>query len=309
MDTSTTLLCQTSTGQEDDWKTLYESSFPLDERMAVEDIRQLLTKGQMLLHKTLNKQGELLCFSLVFPVTDFTLLSYIATNPTKRSGGYGSKHLKRLLELFKTEYPKHIGMFLEIESTREKGLDPEVQKLRNRRLDFYQRLGAKRLLKDYFCPNLGQPGGAPRAGELLWVDFGTTTIDEAVLARVIKEIYERAYLLPCDNSLVQQVLSQFKPHLCQPAAAQGSATADGSTGSSAADSSAATTDTAASATTPAPTATPTTEAPAQPAPTAPENPPAAVTPAPAGDTNGGARPTETEAPAQTPSLPTEGDKS
>src|SRR4029450_13021193 len=144
MDTSTTLLCQTGTGQEDDWKTLYESSFPADERMAVEDIRQLLSKGQMILHRTLNKQGELLCFSLTFPVTDFTLLSYIATDSTKRSGGYGSKHFKRLVELFKSEHPKHIGLFLEIESTKEKGLDPEVQKTRNRRLDFYQRLGAKR---------------------------------------------------------------------------------------------------------------------------------------------------------------------
>ncbi|HEY9871445.1 MAG TPA: hypothetical protein V6D08_19970, partial [Candidatus Obscuribacterales bacterium] len=214
MDTSMTLLCQPSTGQEDDWKNLYESSFPTDERMPVEEIRQLLSKGKMLLHKTLNKQGELLCFSLVFPVTDFVLLSYIATDPTKRSGGYGSKHMKQLLLLLKAQYPNHLGMFLEIESTREKGLDAEVQKLRNRRLDFYQRLGAKRLLKNYFCPNLGQPGGAARAGELLWFEFGTPVIDDAVLARVIKEIYEQAYLLPCSNALVQQVLAQFAASPC-----------------------------------------------------------------------------------------------
>lgn len=230
MDASMTLLCQPSTGQEDDWKNLYESSFPTDERMPVEEIRQLLSKGKMLLHKTLNKQGELLCFSLVFPVTDFVLLSYIATDSTRRSGGYGSKHMKLLLQLLKAQYPNHLGLFLEIESTREKGLDAEVQKLRNRRLDFYLRLGAKRLLKKYFCPNLGQPGGAPRAGELLWFEFGTQAIDDAVLARVIKEIYEQAYLLPCADALVQQVLAQFSPNPCAgmaTAPAEAPAAADG----------------------------------------------------------------------------------
>lgn len=290
METNTTLLCQPSTGQEDDWKNLYETSFPLDERMTVEDIRQLLSKGQMLLHKTLNKQGELLCFSLVFPVSDFTLLSYIATNPTKRSGGYGSKHMKRLIEMFKADYPKHIALFLEIESTKEKGLDPEVQKMRNRRLDFYQRLGCKRLHKEYLCPNLGQPGGTPRQGELLWVDFGTATIDEAVQARVVKEIYERAYLLQCDNPLMQQVLGQFSVNPCQPAVAQGGASTTGSTGSgsTAADPATSTT-TAAPA--PAPTAPPQTpEAPAPAAPRAPEPPAAPAPQTPAGDTKDGAKP-------------------
>lgn len=214
MDTSMTLLCQPSTGQEDDWKNLYESSFPQDERMPAEEIRQLLNKGQMILHRTLNKQGELLCFSLIFPITDFTLLSYLATDPTKRSGGYGSKHMKQLIQLLKAQYPGHLAVFLEIESTREKGLDPEAQKLRNRRLDFYQRLGAKRFRKNYFCPNLGQPGGAPRAAELLWIEFGTQTVDDAILARVIKEIYERAYQLPSADPLVQQVLGQFTSNGC-----------------------------------------------------------------------------------------------
>ena len=298
MDTTATLLCQTSTGQEDDWKTLYESSFPADERMAVEDIRQLLSKGQMLLHRTLNKQGELLCFSLAFPVTDFTLLSYIATDSTKRSGGYGSKHFKRLVELFKSEHPKHIGLFLEIESTKEKSLDPEVQKTRNRRLDFYQRLGAKRMHKDYFCPNLAQVGGTPRPGELLWVDFGTATIDETVLARVVKDIYERAYNISCDNSLVQQVLSQFKMNPCKPAADQ--TTADGTTGSSGATAPA---DPATSSTPPAPATTtaeptkapaptPTPDTPAAPTAPTPSETPATPAPpqTPAGDTNGGAPP-------------------
>lgn len=210
MDTNGTLLCQPSTGQEDDWKKLYESSFPQDERMAVEEIRQHLRQGSMLLHKTVNKTNDLLCFSLTFPVTnsDFMLLSYIATDPTKRSGGFGSKHMKRLVEILKAQFPNHLGLFLEIESTREQGLDPATHKARNRRLDFYQRLGAKRLCKNYLWPSM-VPGGAPRHGEILWTEFGTKVIDDTVLARVILAIYEKAYNLKTTDPLVQTVLAQF----------------------------------------------------------------------------------------------------
>lgn len=225
------LLCQASTGQEDDWKNLYESAFPQDERMPAEEIRQLLSRGAMMLHKTQNKSGALVCFSLVFPVTDFLLLSYIATDPAQRSGGYGSKHMRQLIALMKAQFPSHLGFFLEIESTREKGLDPEVQKVRNRRLDFYQRLGAKRLCnRNYLWPNLGQPGGPTRQGELLWFEFGTTAIDDTVLPRVIREIYERAYNLPASDPLIAQVLAQFTPaaassQVCATPAAAASAAA------------------------------------------------------------------------------------
>jgi len=211
MDSTTHLICQQSTGQEDDWKNLYESSFPQDERMTVEEIRQLLGKGSMQLHKTLNKQNELLCFSLIFfPQSDFVLLSYIATDSTKRSGGFGSKHLKRLVEQLKAQYPNYLGLFLEIESTKEPGLTPEAKKVRDRRLSFYQRLGAKRMCKHYLWPNMTPGGGTPRQGELLWIEFGARTVDDSVLTRVIREIYERAYNLAPTDPLIQQVLAQFQ---------------------------------------------------------------------------------------------------
>lgn len=209
MDNSTQL-CLPSAGQEDDWKNLYESSFPVDERMPVGEIRQMLQRGAILLHKTLNKSNELLCFSLTFsaPSSDFLLLSYIATDPTKRSGGFGSKHMRRLIEILKALYPNHMGLFLEIESTKETGLDAATQKARVRRLDFYQRLGAKRLCKKYLLPSM-VAGTPPRQGELLWFEFGVKLIDDPVLAKVIAEIYEKAYNLPAGDPLAQSVLSQF----------------------------------------------------------------------------------------------------
>ncbi len=207
MDNSTELLCLPGTGQEQDWKNLYQSTFPKDEK--ADELGKLICAGTMGLHRTVNKAGELLCFSLIFPCSDFVLLSYLATDPTKRSGGYGSKHMKKLIELLKAQYPNHLGLFLEIESTKESGLDAATLKTRQRRLDFYQRLQAKRLCKNYMTFSLGNMSLPPSPGELLWIEWGGKVIDDAAVARVIKEIYEKGYNLPANHPVVVQVLSQF----------------------------------------------------------------------------------------------------
>src|SRR5450432_3593629 len=130
-------LCLQSNGSEDDWKNLYEASFPQDERMSVKEVRTLLANGIMLLHKTTDAQGALLCFSLTTVLSNTSLLAYIATDQTKRSSGVGSKHMKALIDLLKKLYPTYLGLFLEIESTKEKNLSADEDKARKRRLAFY----------------------------------------------------------------------------------------------------------------------------------------------------------------------------
>ena len=205
-------LCQISkTGHEDDWKQLYESSFPADERHPVEDLRKLITNGTVLLHRTTNKSGELLCFSIANLMSDFNLLAYIATDSTKRSTGVGSKHMKKLVEEMKTAHPAHVGMFLEIESTKESGLDADTHKARTRRLAFYQRLGAKRMHKTYLMPSYGTSQGTAEArqGELLWIEF-SACINESSLPKIIEEIFCKGYGLSNTDKVVQKVLGQFK---------------------------------------------------------------------------------------------------
>lgn len=202
-------LCQHSpTGQEQDWRDLYEKAFPADERTPLDELLQLLASGSVLLHRTLNKEGELLCFTIVYPLSNFTLLSYIATDQNKRSTGVGSKHMKRLMEIVKEKYPHHNGLFLEIESTRERAIDAAEQKTRSRRLAFYQRLGAKRLCRTYVWPSYGAKG-AYRLAELLWIDFDPSTVDDVVLPGVIKEMYTKAYMVPEDDPLLALILLQF----------------------------------------------------------------------------------------------------
>lgn len=204
-------LCLPSAGQEEDWRQLYEAAFPVDERMTLSDLLQLLADKKILLHRTTDETGGLLCFSIVTPMSNFALLAYIATDQSKRSGGVGSKHMRALLDILKAAYPAHLGLFLEIESTREKGLSAEDEKVRMRRLQFYLKLGAKRLSdKDYILPSFVK-GAPPRQGELLWFEFQNTLDDdpERKVGPVVCEIYTRSYGVPTTDGHFTRVMGQF----------------------------------------------------------------------------------------------------
>jgi len=139
------------------------------------------------------------------------LLAYIATDQTKRSSGVGSKHMKELIQVLKASYHQtQIGLFLEIESTKEANLSVDETTMRKRRLAFYQRLHCKRLCsKDYFLPSYGA-GVAHRAGELLWYEFGAAVDKDSTLAQVISEIYTRGYGISPSHATYVHVMSQFK---------------------------------------------------------------------------------------------------
>lgn len=215
---SSALLCQPSNGQESDWSKLYEAAFPQDERMPLADVQAMISNNTMLLHRTTNAAGELLCFSLVTPMSNFTLLAYIATDQTKRSSGVGSKHMKELIQVLKASYHQtQIGLFLEIESTKEANLSVDETATRKRRLAFYQRLHCKRLCgKEYFLPSYAA-GVAHRAGELLWYEFGAAVDKDSTVAQVIAEIYTRGYGISASHATYVHVLSQF--NLAAPSAA------------------------------------------------------------------------------------------
>jgi len=207
---SSAQLCQPSNGQESDWSKLYETAFPQDERMPLADVQAMISNNTMLLHRTTNAAGELLCFSLVTPMSNFSLLAYIATDQTKRSSGVGSKHMKELIQVLKASYHQtQIGLFLEIESTKEANLSVDETTMRKRRLAFYQRLHCKRLCsKDYFLPSYG--AGVPhRAGELLWYEFGAAVDKDSTVAQVISEIYTRGYGISSSHATYIHVMSQF----------------------------------------------------------------------------------------------------
>ncbi len=210
MSTSNLVLCQPSDGHESDWSNLYVAAFPQDERMPLTDLQTMISNKSMLLHRTTDAAGALLCFSLVNPMSNFSLLAYIATDQTKRSSGVGSKHMTELLKVLKAAYQTtHLGLFLEIESTTEPNITAAEQTERNRRLAFYQKLGCKRLCgKDYFMPSYS-PSGPARHGEFLWFEYGSAALDDATVSNIISEIYTRAYGIAQTHPVYVQVLNQF----------------------------------------------------------------------------------------------------
>lgn len=209
-----TRLCEPSTTLCESWRQLYQGAFPANEREPESKLQQLIDAGKLVLHKTLNPEGDLVCFTMVSLADDFSFLAYMATNPAKRSGGWGTKHLLHLIEILKQQFPQHIGLYLEIEATEPQTmtLTPDEEVERKRRLSFYvNKVGARRVCTDslYLTPSKTETG-KEWEGELLFIDFGNVHPDNRTLLRVIREIHVRFYQLsPCDP-LVNKVVDSFK---------------------------------------------------------------------------------------------------
>jgi GNAT superfamily N-acetyltransferase len=212
MESNQIRLCEPSTDLDEAWRRLYEAAFPAGERESEEKLRVRLNEGKLLYHRTLTEQGDLLGFTMVSLASNFSFLAYMATDPARRSAGLGTKHLKRLVELLKEQYPAHVGLFLEIEAT-----DPDTVQIteeeritRKRRLTFYERAGARVVCDQavYLTPSYSL-AGKYWEGDLLCIDFEDRVCKHQV-AQVIREIYARFYNLPAKHELVQKVLTEFR---------------------------------------------------------------------------------------------------
>jgi GNAT superfamily N-acetyltransferase len=188
-----TIYCRKSSFTDTDWEKIYEVAFRPDQRTPLSQLHDGLKSGQLLLHRSSSHEG-LLCFSVTNILPTVALLAYLATDPDKRSSGIGSKHMKALIAEIRAAHPQLLGMFAEIESTREKGISDEERKHRKRRLAFYHRLGFKRYSASYTIPSY-DPGVPDEEGDLIWLDFNTGTLGCDAVASIIKEIYVKAYLL------------------------------------------------------------------------------------------------------------------
>lgn len=203
-------LCELSLTLDQAWRELYTSAFPLEEQEPENKLQTLIASGRLLYHKTTGKQGELLCFSMVSLAPDFSFLAYIATDPKQRSGGYGSKHMRALIDQLKQQYPNHIGLMLEIESTNPQllKLSDEDKTIRQRRLAFYRRLGARSFCRQMHYVAPSRTGSGEHELDLLFFNFTDRAIEHTSKAKIVSEIYQRFYELPAEDPLVAKVLPQ-----------------------------------------------------------------------------------------------------
>jgi hypothetical protein len=157
----------------DDVVTLYEKSFPKEERQPTAEVKELIDSGRIILHTTRDGDGKLHAFSFTSMHDEtafkFANLDFIATEPGVHSKGIGSLHAKRLNELVKTERPELLGMTLEMEAVAEKGLDPEVFAVRQRRATFYDRLDAPNTNVNYKILDFEDPSYRGPAEWRAWI--------------------------------------------------------------------------------------------------------------------------------------------
>src|SRR4029434_2652835 len=142
-------VCKDGFAGNNDWINVYEVSFPESQRQDINGLQRQLDDGSMELDETRDQDGDILCMTITeefgrqAPAKDaqFLLACYTAVVPWHRRLVIGSIQRRKLGALLRSEYPNYLGIFSEIESTKEEGVAPEIMKTRIRRKAFFMRLG------------------------------------------------------------------------------------------------------------------------------------------------------------------------
>jgi hypothetical protein len=207
-------VCKDGDPKNVDWVAIYEESFPPDQRQPLDELKQQLQTGKMELDETRDQTGRILCMTVseIFrPIEkslSFVLACYTAVVPKMRGLGIGTVHRKKLEQLLREEYGSYLGMFTEIESTKQHTDDPELAKTRVKRKNFFMKLGLIPLDVPYRFPSYD--GSEPLEGELLWFPFTRDQLHPDELESVVLRIYTEGYELKPDDSFVQKQLVEIK---------------------------------------------------------------------------------------------------
>lgn len=173
---------------------IYESNFPASERKPFPELLYGCQSGMITLLVAEDNQPHErivgIALLLALPDTSAMYLPYIAITRAQQNEGLGSA-LFRYMVSFLAQYPDHIDALVwEVE--------PPVlnapRHIQNRRIHFYQRLGAQIVTEapDYCMPNLEGEGVVPL--RLMWVAIGNhqgPTLQDTI--SWIRGIYDVAY--------------------------------------------------------------------------------------------------------------------
>jgi GNAT superfamily N-acetyltransferase len=145
--------------------SLYEDAFVPDERVDSGTVRRRLTDGSRYELVEIVHDDAFAGFAMMdwYEIEAGCLLGgvlYLAVLPERRGRGLGKQVYKllfeRILERCRKENMKSAGMIYEVERP-ELAVDEEDRALRQRRLDFYIRMGGRVLEGiDYVQPSLGE---------------------------------------------------------------------------------------------------------------------------------------------------------
>lgn len=178
---------------------VYCDAFPEEERKSIEHLKALLSRGQyrlilMLDHTDWYKEDEIIVgFAMLYvsDVNQFSWLDYIVIDPKIQSKGYGSKLLLYLKETFKL-------LLFEVEIPD--GMDSN----RERRIKYYEKLGAIRLNWEYYLPT---PTGGLKMF-LYALGEEETYLDEGIKAKM----HEALHYIHTDLSQLDEIINRSMPY-------------------------------------------------------------------------------------------------
>jgi GNAT superfamily N-acetyltransferase len=181
---------------------IYEESFPSNERQSTDTIKKRIEKN---LYKMLigRSKDKVVFMTLLYPLknTDFILLDYMVTDEIFRNKGVGTKFIKNILKKISSKY-----LILEVENPRY-GNNKEQ---RERRVNFYKRLGAKEM-KDvrYILPPLS--GNIPTEMILMVLpEYGRGKMDSSLVKKLIIQMYKELYDRNENDDLLNSFVNDIK---------------------------------------------------------------------------------------------------
>jgi GNAT superfamily N-acetyltransferase len=179
---------------------IYLTSFPDGEIQPVNLVAERVSKGLSKLYVG-RRHGEVALMALLWPLkgTDFILLDYLATKAAYRGLGLGSLFLQEMGLVLSR---RHQYFIIEVDDPAY-GSDREI---RQRRVNYYQRNGAK-LLKgvNYILPPIQKE--LPMPMQLLVLpEYNGAKMDAGLVKTLITRIYQELYFRGEDDPLLNSFI-------------------------------------------------------------------------------------------------------
>jgi acetyltransferase (GNAT) family protein len=182
---------------------IYRESFPSNERQKEEVVWQRLNSGREELFAGL-KDDEVISMGLVFHLSNsgFVLLDYVAVSEHERRSGTGNLFMRYLVQYY---YQSNKQIILEVEDPHDgKNLEE-----RQRRVNFYKRLGAK-CLQDvrYILPALDGTTSTIMI-LMIFTQGNASLVPRSEVEKLLLDLYEQVYNKNADDPMVLDVIQRL----------------------------------------------------------------------------------------------------
>jgi GNAT superfamily N-acetyltransferase len=182
---------------------IYRESFPANERQKEEVVRQRLNLGTEELFVGL-KDDAVISMGLVFNLSNskFVLLDYFAVSEHERGSGTGTLFMQFLIQCYNQSNKQ---MIMEVEDPHDgKNLEE-----RQRRVNFYRRLGAK-CLQDvhYILPAMDGTTSTTMI-LMIFAQGNFSALPRSEVERLLLDLYQQVYNKNADDPLVLDVINRL----------------------------------------------------------------------------------------------------